>query len=253
MASSFRQRSAGDVVDEIEHLRDAYGVREIHFEDDNFTFSRDHVLQLCEELGRRRVEVSWALPNGVHLDTLDEEVLRHMESAGCYAFGVGIESGSQRMLDRMGRNTTVERIHRQVDLVARTTAIRLTGFFLFGYPSETPENLEQTIRFACSLPLHRAQFGYFLPLPGTPIFDQLATRGAVDPDRLPFESYQVDRIAHVPDQLSHGELRQAMRRAFLRFYARPRVLADLARGVHSPQQLRDILSRATRFVRQNGR
>ncbi len=244
-----RRRSARNIVDEIELLYGRFGIREVHFEDDNFTLHKDHVLEFCDELMRRKITISWALPNGVRLETLDEQVLQAMEQAGCYAFAVGIESGSQRILDLMKRNTTLERIERQINLITTVTDIRLTGFFMLGYPTETPADLERTIQYACRLPLHRAQFGYFLPLPGTEAFGQVERAGGLSLEGMAHEDYQVDRIAYLPEGMTRKELHGAMRRAFWRFYSRPRTFMDLLGGIHSLSQLWSILSRGLSAIK----
>ncbi|MFH1791321.1 MAG: radical SAM protein, partial [Candidatus Omnitrophota bacterium] len=94
----FRMRSVDNLIEEIKYLRDRFGIREIHIEDDNFTMNRARVIAFCERIKSEGIDISWACPNGVRLDTLDEELLRHMESAGCYSFAVGFESGAPRVL-----------------------------------------------------------------------------------------------------------------------------------------------------------
>jgi len=85
--------SPENIIREIELLIKKYGVKEIHIEDDNFTFNKERVIEFCILLLDKNININWACPNGIRLDTLDEELLKLMEKAGCYSFAVGIESG----------------------------------------------------------------------------------------------------------------------------------------------------------------
>ncbi len=90
-----------------------------------------------------------------------------MEKAGCYSVAVGIESGSQRILDLMRKQTTLNDLILKVRLIRKLTSWHITGFFILGYPGETSEEMEATIRLSRRLPLDKANFGILMPLPGT--------------------------------------------------------------------------------------
>ena len=88
----FRKRDPKQVVDEIELLVKKYGVKEIHFEDDNLTLDRERILKICKEIIKRKIDIKWTTPNGVAIWTLDEEVLKYIKKSGCYKLCFGIES-----------------------------------------------------------------------------------------------------------------------------------------------------------------
>jgi len=170
-------------------------------------------------------------------------LLRHMEKAGCYSFSVGVESGSSRMIADMKRNETLDVMIEKIHLVSATTKIRMTGFFMIGYPGETIEDIEKTIELALRLPLHRAQFSNFLPLPGTEIYDRLVQSGNIAPDALPWDLYQNNRVVYAPENMSQKEVRRLMKKAFAAFYFRPRILFGLLNEIHSMGQLRTAIRR----------
>jgi anaerobic magnesium-protoporphyrin IX monomethyl ester cyclase len=246
---AIRRRSAEDIVDEAAFLQRYHGVRELNLEDDAFTASKAHAMAFCEELLRRGLDLPWTLPNGVRLDRLDAELVRTMERAGCHAMAVGIESGSPEVLAHMQKGLTLELVRDKLAMITRETEIRLQGMFILGYPTERSGDLERTIELALSLPLHRAQFGLFLPLPGTAIYRQLAEQGEIDPDTLPWDDFVVHNAVYAPPSISLERLVQARNTAFRRFYLRPRIMADLARQVHSPSQWRTVLTRARHYLR----
>ncbi len=246
---AIRSRSAEDIVDEAVFLQRYHGVRELNLEDDAFTASKAHAMAFCEEILRRGLDLPWTLPNGVRLDRLDAELVRTMERAGCHAMAVGIESGSPEVLAHMRKGLTLELVRDKLAMITRETGIRLQGMFILGYPTERPGDLERTIELALSLPLHRAQFGLFLPLPGTAIYRQLVAQGEIDPDTLPWDDFVVHRAVYAPPGISLEALVQARNSAFRRFYLRPSIMADLARQVHSPSQWRTVLTRARHYLR----
>ena len=165
-----RYRDPVKVVDGIEKLIKNYGVKEIQIEDDNFTLKRAHVVSICEELINRKIKVHWGLPNGVRIDKLDPELLRLMKKAGCYQMSLGIESGSQRILDMIKKRLDKKLVKNVVNEVKKA-GIQTVGFFMIGFPTETKAEIKETIDFACSLDLDRAVFGKATPLPGTALYD----------------------------------------------------------------------------------
>ena len=89
------------------------------------------------------VAIVAAAPATPAIGTLDAELLQLMERAGCYSLAVGIESGSQRILDLMKKDLTIEEIEYKVALIKRVTKIKVTGFFIIGYPGETKDEIKQ--------------------------------------------------------------------------------------------------------------
>ncbi|UCE07590.1 MAG: B12-binding domain-containing radical SAM protein, partial [bacterium] len=168
---NIRYRTVKNVIDEILLLYHKYGVREIHIEDDNFTLDKKYVVDFSNEIIKLRLDISFALPNGVRLDTIDEEVLPLMEKAGFYSMAVGIESGSDKILQLMKKRTSVKVIKEKIDLIKKHTNIKLTGFFLMGYPEETETDILETISFATSLNIDKASFMFVMPLPGTELWN----------------------------------------------------------------------------------
>ena len=114
---------------------------------------------------------------------------------------------------------------------------------MIGYPEETRNDIEKTIELALKLPLHRAQFSNFLPLPGTEIYDRLIRKGEIAPDTLPWDLYQNNRVIYAPKNISPKEMRQLMRKAFAAFYFRPHILFGLLNEIHSIGQFRTVIRR----------
>jgi radical SAM superfamily enzyme YgiQ (UPF0313 family) len=249
LGHTVRTRDPESIVAEIQALRER-GIGEIHFMDDSFTSDRDFVMRLCGALLNSNLRMPWACPNGVRLDSLDADVLRAMQRAGCYSFAVGIESGSQHILDSMNKGLDIETITEKVRLVRNTTNIKMTGFFIIGYPGETADDIERTIRLALALPLHRANFFNFTPFPGSRIYEKLKMRGALD--GIDYSSLYIHKIAYAPEGITKKQLETLQKKAHLRFYMRPRIMAGLLSEIKSPAQVRTVIARAGSILFPHG-
>ncbi len=241
-----RRRSVENVVSEIERLRDRYGVREIHIEDDNFTGKKEYVLDFCEALRHRVPGISWTCPNGVRVDTLDREMLAAMKSSGLYFLSIGVESGSDRILKTMKKSLTVARIEEKVRLV-REAGIEVSGFFMLGFPGETPTEMEETVRFALRLPLSRASFANFQPFPGCEEFARLRERGDLPVDWGSFEP-TLQSTTFAPAGTTAQALRTLRKRALWRFYGRPMIAWGMLRGIRSLDHAGWVLRRGWRWL-----
>lgn len=216
-----RKRSADSVMAEIELLYHRFGIREIHIVDDNFTLDKAHAVSILKRIVDSGLPISLAFPNGVRINTLDDELLDLMKAAHTYLISVGIESGSDRTLSRMQKQLNVALIREKVSLIKRK-GIDLAAFFILGFPDETAGEMEETIRFSLELPLLRANFFTFLPLPMTPVTLKLIQDGEIgqmDVDGLIFQ-----KVPYAPKGVTREQLRAIQRKAFLKFYLRPGIM-----------------------------
>jgi radical SAM superfamily enzyme YgiQ (UPF0313 family) len=160
----FRKRSARHVVEEIKTLHDKYGIREIHITDDNFTLDKDFAKDVLRHIKQMDFKISWSVPNGIRAESLDEELLSLMKETGLYLISLGIESGSDRILKLMKKNTTTSLMKDTIERI-RKFDIDIAGFFIIGFPGETLGDIERTIQFSLDLDIIRANFFTYLPHP----------------------------------------------------------------------------------------
>ena len=173
-----RSRSIDNVLMEIDLLYRDYGIREFYIVDDNFTADKAMVKKFCSEIINRKYDIAFCNPNGVRLDTLDMEMLTLMKKAGWYYLSVGIESGSQPVLDHMKKRINITLVREKVSII-RKAGLEVYGFFIVGYPTETLEDIKKTVNLALELDLIGANFSCFHPLPGTAIFEMLVQNGKI--------------------------------------------------------------------------
>ncbi len=237
-----RYRSVANAINEIKMLYHKYGIREIHIEDDNFTLKKTYVLDFCRAVIETGLDVVFALPNGVRLDTLDEEMLTLMERAGFYSLAVGVESGSDRVLELMKKKITTAQMREKIDLIKRCTDIQVTGFFLLGHPGETEAEVLQSLEFSRSLKLDKASFMVVMPLPGTPLqkyYRFNRNKGTADAENF-FYYQAVEGLSEIPAQ----RLKALQRRAMWQFYYRPRIALNLLKQIRTVDQVNILLERS---------
>jgi len=248
MGERIRYRSAANVLEEISFLEREYRVKNFTFVDDNFTCNREIALELFHALANRAKRIAFTFPNGMRPSTLDAELLRAMEAAGCYSLSLGIESGSDQTLSRMNKKQTRAEIVKVVDLIRNTTSIKVTGFFILGYPGETLEDVKDTIRFAVELPIHHPHFCLFSPLPGTPVDHELRRQGLIPAQGLHPEQLTYDRPSLPLHGLPPRRLILLHQYAYLRFYLTPWRMRNLLQEIRSPGNLWVIMRRAIKLL-----
>jgi len=171
-----RIRSVDNVIQEIKLLKRKYGVDFIFFGDPIFMTSKEWVMQLCDRIIRENIKIKWASAGRVNL--VDLELLKKMRDAGCISVNFGIESGSQKMLDIMRKGITVEQASKAIRIV-RKVGMNLWTSFMMGFPEETRETLEETIRFCIDNDIHLVTIFFVTPYPGTALYEQVKRMGLI--------------------------------------------------------------------------
>jgi len=235
-----RIRSVKNIIEEIEFLIERYGMNELLITDDNFTYDKERVKEFCNEIIRRKIDISIAFPNGVRLDTLDDEVLDLLKKSGCYSITLGIESGSQKILNDMKKALTIKVIKEKVKLIDKK-GIDVSAFFIIGYPTETKETIGQTIEFARNLEIKKAHFSIFLPLPGaeaTELFEKSEI------EKIDYSDMFYTKAPVSPRGMTTNQLKWLQRKAFFKFYFRPKIIFYMVKEIHSFNHLKSLGRRA---------
>ena len=216
-----RARSAANIVKEIQYLSDTYGTQEIDFQDDNFTLYPERVRQFCDLMIKTGLnkKVLWKVANGVRCDKLSLPMLKHMKEAGCYMLSLGIESGNQEILNKMRKAEKLEDIKNAAFWCAEA-GIQARGLFIFGLLGETRKTMEDTIKFAKSLPLDTATFHVCIPMPKTEYWEIIKREGQLLD--VGWDKY----TAYSEGAFKHGEvtpelMSEMQKKAYKEFYLRP--------------------------------
>lgn len=241
-----RAHSVSYIIGEIKYLKAEFGIDEICFIDDNFLTFKNLITDLCEQIIKNNLNIKWSC-FGIRLDLVDEDILRLMEKSGCYLLTVGIESGSQRVLNHMKKNLTIDLIEEKIKLINEKSRIKVIGNFILGYPVETQEDIRKTIKLARRLPLYGANFFPFYPTPGTEIFDQVVSES--DLKEIDWNLMGIDLIHYVPDGISKQKFTWLFIMAFVNFYMRPGIIFNVLSATRSFERFKYIFYRIFGIVK----
>jgi len=224
-----RFRTPENVIQEIKYLVNNFGVKEIHFEDDNLTLKRDRIVKICSLILKNNIKISWACPNGIRADKVDEKLINLMAKSGCYHIAYGIESVNQKILKNIRKKETKEQIEKTIKITDRAGIIS-QGLFIFGLPGETKKTIEENIKFAKKSKLLRAQFLTLGILPGSQLWYDLQGKFKPNWNKNSYEGPE-----WVPKNLSKKYLMEAQAKAFKQFYFRPKIFFNIIKSIKLTQ------------------
>ncbi len=163
-----RRRSVQNVLQELHEIRYKYKIKNVRFSDELITLNKKWLIELCQGMvdqGLNR-EIAWSCDSRV--DTVSRSLLEEMKKANCKVIFYGIEFGNQRILDFCAKGTTISQIHKAIEHT-KEVGIIPTGNFMIGYPTETIETIEDTIKLIKRLGLEMGSVSMVTPFPGTPL------------------------------------------------------------------------------------
>lgn len=173
-----RFHSPGRVVSEIEELINKYNVEAIYFAEDMFLSSKSRVVEMTSLFLERGIHKKIVWMAQLSTNVVDRSMLSMMKKAGCVHVEYGFESGSQRILDLMNKNTTVER-NKKAAWMTKKSGLRFQGNFIAGYPGETEKDFKDTVSFMRDVRPNNIALNIFMPLPGTVINNKLKEEGRI--------------------------------------------------------------------------
>ncbi len=238
MGRRLRTRSPDSVLAEVRELVDRYAIDEINVEDDNFTQDRPRSLEILERLADFTPPLHLKLANGVRADRVDTELLQAMRRARVYSLSFGIESGCPRTLRRMRKGLELGRARESV-LLARSLGFLVGANCIIGYPGETLEDIEESLRFFLDLPLDSMAIVNLVPFPGTEVRAECEARGYLTAAAADWDNYYFQINSPIPlietPELSGEQLVAAVRAAYRRMYLRPSWIARTVRHLSFSQ------------------
>jgi radical SAM superfamily enzyme YgiQ (UPF0313 family) len=246
---TFRARSVGNIIAEIEELDRRYGIRVFEIVDDIFNFNRQRVREFCDAVKARGLKIRFSFPNGLRTDILDKELIDRLAEAGCNLIAFAVETASERIQKLIRKYNRLDKIHENIAHAA-DAGIFCHGYFMIGFPTETREEMLQTLNYAIHSRLHTAGLFIANPFEGTELARMAKERG-FNVDDLTYNSYgyyETDfNMSAVPD----ADLRELVRWAMKRFYLQPRRIVRLLRDHPNkgmlPGQFLHLLRRSCDF------
>jgi hopanoid biosynthesis associated radical SAM protein HpnJ len=219
----WRTRGSENVVAEVKRTRELFPeVREIHFDDDTFTWHKSRVLEICEKF--KPLKFGWSCNSRV---TPDYEMLKAMKDAGCRLLDVGFESGDPTILKNIKKGATVEQAFTFMKN-CKKLGLAVHGDFQVGLPGETLETIEKTMRFAMQLDPETIQVSISHPFPGTDFYNYLEKNGHLMTSEMTDElGHQLPNIRY--PGLGRREIVEAVEKFYARYYFRPKIIFRIVR------------------------
>ncbi len=246
-----RFQNADYVLGQIEHFL-AHGYREVYFRDDTFFVWKKRDIQICEEIVKRGLDVTWIA--NARVSMIDKEMMQRAKDAGCHTIKFGIESGVQEILDRMRKGYTIEQAYQVFEWV-HEVGIHAHAHVMLGNPGDSRETIERTIKFVKELNPGTATFGLCTPYPGTPLFDEVAElypeiKDGTQSDLSKLHTEGIFNEHYT--SLKKEELEAYVQKAYREFYLRPSYVVGTAvkqlRGIDDIKRLSIAASNVVDFA-----
>jgi len=248
-SKKFRGLPSETVLDQMEWLVREHGAGEFMIVDDIFNFDLERAKEICRGIVRRGLRVHLQFPNGVRGDRFDEELVALMKQAGTHYMAIAIETVSGRFQKLVRKNLKLDRAGQSIAW-ARKHGIEVCGFFMIGFPGETLEEVRATLDFAVSAPLDSIFVSIVAPFKGTKLradmvagsFGEIGEAGLKALDQL----FPVVHNHALPPAL----LLRLRKRAYWRFYLKPRSLAVLGARMTNFSNVRKLTRAVARRIRE---
>ena len=238
-----RYRSAELVVEEIRECVLKYNIKNFIFWSDLFNFDKGWVQRLCNLIIKTGLKINFSA--NTRVDTLDVETLKLLKKAGCTLLSVGIESGCQDILDKMGKRTTIEQIENAVSMINKT-GIQIYAYYVIGLPWETKETIEETYKFAKKLNTQFASFYTATALLGTKFYDYVKKNRLGD---INYEKpYFIPTVKSY--SLSNEEIYEYNKKMNRGYYLRPRYILKMAGEINSITKFKTYYDTFIKFMKK---
>ena len=236
-----RMESAETVVSRMERYVRDFRVREIIIFDDVFTLNRERVMKICSLIREAGLRVR--LDIRARVDNVDREMLEHLFKAGCRRIHFGIEAGTQRILDRMQKDITIDQIKKSVTAAA-SVGMEVRGYFILGYPGEAMKDIKTTLAFSRALPLDWVSYTLATLNPKTKLLEEALETGLVDHDF--WRDYTLGEVIGPPPIFSspgcsERSLNRMKNMGYINFYFRWRIMKRSLSTIFQRKQLCRVL------------
>ena len=226
-----RKRSPQNIVEEIKECVEKYNIKNFLFWSDIFNIDKHWVMELCQLIIDSGLDIIWSA--NTRADTADEEMAEMMYKAGCRLVSIGVESGSQEMLNHIGKNITLDDVRITVKIFKKF-GIRIYNYFVIGLPWETEDTIEDTIDFAIELDSDFISFYTATPLPGTKFYEYAKDNKLIDSNTSFKNAYYYPAVK--THYLSKEQVFNLHKKALKRFYLRPAYIIKMLLKIKSKKE-----------------
>ena len=239
-----RIRSPENVILELKFLKSRYGINSFIFADDTPTAFKEWMVKFSKILIAEKLDLLWGCNTRISL--LDEETMKAMKQAGFRRLMVGVESGSQRVLDDIYKKGIKLGEVPVYFATAKKLGLKIFAYFMMGAPTETEAEIKRTINLAFSLPIDEATFSITTPLPGTNL--ELFMKEHDYHISPQFSGYDYYSSASFSQLISPFKIKLFQKQAFLKFYLHPRRWPFIFHAINSKNGIQRSYLKLKRLV-----
>lgn len=223
-----RRRSVENIVEELKECVEKYNITNFVFWSDIFNLDKNWTMALCQAIIDSGLKITWSA--NTRADTADDEMAKMMYKSGCRLVSIGVESGSQYMLEKMGKKITLDDVRRTVKTF-KDAKIRIYNYFVIGLPWESEETVEETIRFAIELDSDFISFYTATPLPGSRFYEYAKEHDLFDKETSFENAYFYPAVN--THNLTRDRVFELHKSAIKRFYLRPLYILKMLTRIRS--------------------
>ena len=171
-----RFRSISGIVNEIKSVKETYSTEYFSFRDYSFSVDPKWTMELCKRIREEKLDIQWECTT--RPDLVNEEIISMMKDAGCTTIRIGIESGSDRVLNEIRKDLSLKEIKAAARILNRHN-LYWAAYFMFGLPSETKEDIEKTLALIYEIDPPFVTMARYTPLPGSEMYEALVEEGRI--------------------------------------------------------------------------
>lgn len=227
-----RMRSPENIIAEIRECINKYNIRNFIFWSDIFNQDREWTVNLCEKIIKSGLKFTWSA--NTRADTADLKMAKLMHKAGCRLVSLGVESGSQFILDKIGKNITLDEIRDTVDAFKKAK-IKIYNYFVLGLPWDDEATMSETIDFAIELDSDFVSFYTATPLPGTRFYNFI--KNELHEEVESYENAYYEPCVNTYS-LSKEQVMEFHKNAVKAFYLRPLYILKMLLKIRSPYEIK---------------
>jgi len=231
---TWRPRSVEKTFEELQLLA-SDGYRQFLFVDDSFTINQKRIIKLSKKIVKEKLDIEWMCEGRVNHASY--ELMRSMVKAGCRIIYFGVESANQRILDYYRKQITPEQSKAAVKAARKAGMDIIVGSFIVGAPTETRQEIKNTLKFAQEIPLDIPQYNILGIFPGMAIWDEAIAEGFLT-NELEEQYWEMGvAVAKIyPNTVPYEEIKDLVRHYYRKFFIRrPNfLLTQLALTMKSP-------------------
>jgi len=241
LGKGFRAMDATRVSDELEWCV-KHGIKEVFFYDDTFSVSMKRVNEICNQIKIRKIKIKWDVRTRVNV--VNEDLLKNMKEAGCERIHFGVETGNPRVVKELQKGTSIKQVEQAFEL-CKKYKIKTLAYFMMGNPTETMEDVLDTLAVSRRIKPDFMQMTILSPFPATQIYLRAVQEGVVEGD--PWRDYakRINDDFRPPlwDSIySRTELEKHLRWFYGKFYLQPSFVIDRIREVKNFGQFKRYAS-----------